>query len=425
MWIGAMPRVDGWLPLAVGSGLLGACAQQQSWAWGWLAAAAYCLVVAALRSHRQRQLQARASFDDANQQQRTAHVGCDAKPLSWSIAFLEIPILVDLATEFGFLATFAVPSISAVLLGSGAFRDAPQKRYDDTSIIMHEVGENGAASARGSRALERLNAIHAQFPIQNRDFLYVLWIFCYEPQRWIDRGWAWRGLHPEERASLFAFWMEVGKQMEIQDLPRTDDEFRAFGPAFEARHWRPAPQNRVVTAQLLDLVVRWGPRIIPARLKRSVVSLAIGSIGSPQLLAAIGQPPAPLPIRAAVHVLLLLSGWVGAMLPPRPRWLARTTLLQPQCPVAAGGRHGLSSARPCPASVAYRASPEYPSYQHAGSYTMEELGPASISAEVEATERERRRRAAAVARGGACEPRTRGGGGGGGGQNESRRRALD
>jgi hypothetical protein len=261
--------------------------------------------------------------------------------------------------------------------------------YDDTSIIMHEIGEHGAGSRRGGRAIERLNAIHAQFPIKNADFLYVLWVFCYEPQRWIDRGWAWRHLHPEEREALFLFWVDVGKRMEIQDLPSTDEEFRMLGASVESRCWKSAPQNRVVTAQLLDLVVSWGPRFVPSQLKRRFVSLAIGSVGSSQLLAAIGQSQAPLPIRLVVHGLLWFCGWLGAMLPPRRRKFARTTLL-PQCPVRS------STAAQAQGSDAFRASAEYTSYCRAGSYTFEQLGPTNMHALIEATEREKRQARSSV-----------------------------
>ena len=392
-----MPRVDGWLPLVVGLGALGCAADHHRGAadappWRWLAVALYCLVVAALRAQRQSQLQGRAIFDARNPRERNAHVvgDCGAtQPLAWSIAFLEFPWIFDLATEFGFLATFAVPSISHILLGSGAFGSAAQKRYDDTRIIMHEIGENGVASQRGCRAIERLNAIHAQYPIVDFDFVYVLWVFCYEPQRWIDRGWAWRGLHSDERAALFAFWVEVGERMGITGIPPTDDAFRALGKKVEARRWKPVASNRVVTSQLIDLAVSWGPRVVPASLKRWVVTLSIGSLASPLLLRAIGQRPAPALVRALVQGALGLCGWAGAMLPPRPRRFARTTLL-PKCPVVSrsirAGRGGRQrQQQPCPAS--YRAGSEFLSYHRAGLYTVEELGPASILEAVLATER--------------------------------------
>jgi hypothetical protein len=41
----------------------------------------------------------------------------------------------DLATEFGFLATFAVPSISSILVGSDSFGNAPQKRESVDALV--------------------------------------------------------------------------------------------------------------------------------------------------------------------------------------------------------------------------------------------------------------------------------------------------
>jgi hypothetical protein len=393
-----MPRVDGWVPLLVGLVALGCAADYRSGAadalpWRWLAVALYCLAVAALRAQRQWQLQGRSVFDALHPRERNAHVadeGGAAQPLAWSIAFLEFPLIFDVATEFGFLATFAVPSISTILHGSGAFGSAAQKRYDDTRIIMHDIGENGVASPRGSRAIERLNAIHAQYPISNSDFVYVLWVFCYEPQRWIERGWAWRRLHSDERAALYAFWAEVGERMGIKGVPPTDDMFRELGERVESRRWKPAAANRAVTSQLIDLVASWGPRVVPAPLKRWLLTLAIGSLGSPPLLTAIGQRPAPAPVRVLVLGALGLCGWAGAMLPPRPRRFARTLLL-PRCPVVSrsirGGRGG--PQRQCPAS--YRAGAEFLSYHPTGWYTVEELGPASILEAVGVTERARKR----------------------------------
>lgn len=124
-------RVDGWLPLVVGLLMLVAAHCWDGWHTAWLpAAAAYCIVVAALRAHRQRQLQIRATFDIQNPGQRHVHTDscATAQPLSWLLAFLEFPMVFDFATEFGFLATFAVPSISAILVGSNNFGSAAQKR---------------------------------------------------------------------------------------------------------------------------------------------------------------------------------------------------------------------------------------------------------------------------------------------------------
>ncbi len=86
--------------------------------------------------------------------------------------------------------TFAVPSISGLLVRTGEFEWRPQKRYDDTGIILGEILASGYDSERGRAALRTLNRIHSSFAISNADYLYVLSSFVFEPMRWLDRfGW--------------------------------------------------------------------------------------------------------------------------------------------------------------------------------------------------------------------------------------------
>jgi hypothetical protein len=37
---------------------------------------------------------------------------------------------------------------------------------------------------------------------------YTLWVFAFEPARWVDK-YEWRRLTRGERAALWAFWREV------------------------------------------------------------------------------------------------------------------------------------------------------------------------------------------------------------------------
>src|SRR6478672_1041944 len=127
------------------------------------------------------------------------------------------------ALEFALFRTYCVPSISALLDRTGEFRERPQKRYDDTEIIVNELLEYGYDSDRGRRALERMNRIHERFHIANSDFLYVLTTFIYEPIRWNAR-FGWRPMAANERLALFHFWREVGSRMNIRDIPEDFDE---------------------------------------------------------------------------------------------------------------------------------------------------------------------------------------------------------
>src|SRR6185312_9226410 len=93
----------------------------------------------------------------------------------------EFPFDTTRALEFALFRTFCVPTISALLNRTGEFRSRPQKRYDDTDLIVSELMEHGYDSERGQRALARMNALHGRFNIANEDFLYVLSTFIFEP----------------------------------------------------------------------------------------------------------------------------------------------------------------------------------------------------------------------------------------------------
>ncbi len=82
----------------------------------------------------------------------------------------DFPFDTTRALEFALFRTFCVPSISALLDRTGEFAQRPQKRYDDTDIIVSELMEWGYDGERGQRALRRLNQLHGRFAIANRGF---------------------------------------------------------------------------------------------------------------------------------------------------------------------------------------------------------------------------------------------------------------
>ncbi|WP_225912113.1 hypothetical protein [Nostoc flagelliforme] len=102
----------------------------------------------------------------------------------------EFPWDMTRSLEVALMRTYCVPSISKLLNQTGEFTHCPQKRYDDTSIIVGEMIKWGYDSDRGKEALQRMNALHGRFKIDNGDFLYVLSTFIFEPIRWNARfGW--------------------------------------------------------------------------------------------------------------------------------------------------------------------------------------------------------------------------------------------
>ena len=138
------------------------------------------------------------------------------------IAFLttnwEFPWDTTRALELALFRTFAVAKGTRVLAGTGEFTQRPQKRYDDTVLILAEILDNGYNSERGRAALRRMNQLHGQFNIPNDEFLYVLSTFILEPIRWNAR-FGWRPLLEQEKLAAYYYWREVGRRMNIKEIP--------------------------------------------------------------------------------------------------------------------------------------------------------------------------------------------------------------
>jgi hypothetical protein len=165
-----------------------------------------------------------------------------------------------------------------------------------------------------------MNGIHGRFAIANEDFLYVLSTFVFEPIRWNAR-FGWRPMIEAERLGYFHFWREVGRRMNIRDIPADDAAFEAFNRNYEAEHFRFDEANHRVGAATRELFASWFPRPV-APLVRS----AIYALLDDPLLDAFGFPrPSPL-MRRLVPATLRLRGRVLRHLPRRKRPRLRTEM---------------------------------------------------------------------------------------------------
>ena len=201
----------------------------------------------------------------------------------------DFPFDTTRALEFALFRTFCVPRISALLDRTGEFLNRAQKRYDDTDIIVSELLEWGYDSERGKRALRRLNQLHGRFAIANEDFLYVLSTFIFEPIRWNER-FGWRLLCEQERLGYFYFWREVGRRMNIRDIPADYNVFEGFNRDYEKQHYRFTEANRRVGAATRELFVSWFPSILSPLVRSAIYALL-----DDRLIEAFGFPrPSPL-----------------------------------------------------------------------------------------------------------------------------------
>jgi len=158
--------------------------------------------------------------------------------------------------EFALFRTFAVPAIGELLAATHEFEKRPQKRYDDTDLILSEMMEHGYDSERGKEAIRRMNRIHGHFNISNDTFLYVLTTFVVEPYRWNQR-FGYRKSGQKELHTSYIFWREVGKRMNIKDIPGNFDEMKKFNEEYEAAHFGFTEGSRKVADATLNLFLGW------------------------------------------------------------------------------------------------------------------------------------------------------------------------
>jgi hypothetical protein len=230
----------------------------------------------------------------------------------------EFPWDTTRSLELALFRTFAVPSVAAVLDASGEFGRAPQKRYDDTDLILSTIVEAGYDSDEGKRAIRRMNRIHGRFEISNEDFLYVLSSFVFEPIRWNAR-FGWRLLIEAEKLATFEFWREVGGRMAIKEIPATYGELEAFNEEYERRQFRRTEQSERVGRATRDMFLAWFPWL-PKRFGAH----AIYALMDDRLLDSFGFPRPPPLLRAVVSNAVRARARVVALLPARGRPRLRT-----------------------------------------------------------------------------------------------------
>ncbi|MEU5690560.1 oxygenase MpaB family protein [Actinosynnema sp. NPDC020468] len=225
------------------------------------------------------------------------------------------------ALEFALFRTYCVPSISGLLARTGEFAKRPQKRYDDTALLMAELVEHGYDSPRGKEALRVVNRLHGRYAIANDDLRYVLSTFVYDPVDWLTR-FGWRPPSDHEALAAFHFYREVGARMGVKDIPRDYAEFRRFKEEFEEREFVYSDTNRAIGTYTIDLFCSWYP-LIPARATRT----AILSFLDPRMSRAFGFPRPSPTVTLLTGTALKLRSHVVRHLPPRR---ASTLTTQPK-----------------------------------------------------------------------------------------------
>ena len=166
----------------------------------------------------------------------------DSHEISLHVSAYDFPWDNLQALSFALFRTYAVPSIGRLLDETEEFTGRVQKRYDDTGLLLEEVQRHGFGDPRGRSAVRRINQMHAMYDISNEDFRYVLSTFVVVPKRWMD-DYGFRRLTPNEIAATTNYYIELGRHMNIKDLPAGLRRVRAAARRLRARALRLRPRR--------------------------------------------------------------------------------------------------------------------------------------------------------------------------------------
>ncbi|WP_030158081.1 oxygenase MpaB family protein [Streptomyces sp. NRRL S-244] len=223
----------------------------------------------------------------------------------------EFPWDFTRALELALLRTYAVPSIGRLLAETAEFTDRPQKRYDDTSLLLDAVVEHGFESETGRTAIRRVNQMHRAYDIGNEDMRYVLSTFVVIPARWLD-AYGWRPLTHHERRASANYYAELGRHMGIKDIPGSYEEFEESMNAYEEAHFGWDQGGREVADSTIGLMASW----YPAPLAPAARALALSLLDEPLLSAFRYESPRP-QVKRLFRGALKLRGRAVRLLPPR------------------------------------------------------------------------------------------------------------
>ncbi|HEX4870377.1 MAG TPA: oxygenase MpaB family protein [Moraxellaceae bacterium] len=169
----------------------------------------------------------------------------------------------------------AIPAIARVLYrdGKGIIMSQTAKRNDDTLVFFGLLLRHGD-SPEGMKVVERMNRMHARYPIPNELNLYTLSTLACLPQR-LGRQFTGQDLFDDhESLALYHFWRQVGEMMGIRDIPGSPAAMQEWMLAFEAAEYGYTRDGHEVTLALArEYAQRWFPSPLQAAGRRAFFAL--------------------------------------------------------------------------------------------------------------------------------------------------------
>lgn len=160
-----------------------------------------------------------------------------------------------LGTYLALVRMMGIAHLVSALYGHALLVSETHARLARTRRTLLDLLCGGFDSPAGRTAVQRLREVHRPVTAGSADYRYVLGTFFLEPLRW-NRLHARRRLAPDEEALLLDFWMQVGRAMQIEDLPTTLPQWQQMHQDYEAAHLHYTPEGHALACLCLRDVVK-------------------------------------------------------------------------------------------------------------------------------------------------------------------------
>lgn len=158
-------------------------------------------------------------------------------------------------TYLALLRMMGIAHMVTALYGHSQLVSQTRARLTRTRQTLIDLVRHGFDSPAGHAAVQRLRDVHRNLDVRAEDYRYVLGTFFLEPLRWSEQH-AFGPLTRAELDVLLAFWLRVGRSMDIPDLPLSLPEWREFQRDYEARYLRFSPEGQRLALMCLRDVVK-------------------------------------------------------------------------------------------------------------------------------------------------------------------------
>jgi hypothetical protein len=231
---------------------------------------------------------------------------------------LASPLVAHIGYVAGAARTVAVPRVAERIMRDGRGKQVlqPVRRDRDTLGYLSALIRAGHRSHEGVALAYRLNAIHEAIGgVTNEDQVYTLAGLITSPEL-LARRMGHQVHSTRENHARWHFWMGVGRNMKLRDLPESRRELDEWIDVYERAHFEPSEIGRAAADAHIDGLANHFPNQLMA-LARPMIVAGLGD----RARRCFGYKAPPRGLSATLRTLWRVT---SAATPLRMTMLSRT-----------------------------------------------------------------------------------------------------